>query len=74
MMFGKSVLKYRADIIEKLSELVRIRSVGEAGTESAPFGPGPKKALDYTLELAKKSSTEKSSKFINGILSAIIKD
>ncbi|MBP0990474.1 MAG: Sapep family Mn(2+)-dependent dipeptidase, partial [Oscillospiraceae bacterium] len=54
MMFGENVLKYRSDIIEKLSELVRIRSVGEEGTESAPFGPGPKKALDYTLDLAKK--------------------
>lgn len=31
-------------------------------------------AINEALELAKKYSTEKSSKFINGILSAIIKD
>jgi len=31
-------------------------------------------AINEALELSKKYSTEKSSKFINGILSAIIKD
>lgn len=45
--------KYRQDIIDTASELIKIRSVKSEATEDAPFGEGPKKALDKFLDIAK---------------------
>ena len=46
---------YRDEMIEKLQEIIRIESVaemeGEVGKCDAPFGEGPKKALEYMMEL-----------------------
>ncbi len=49
---------YRDEMVEKLQEIIRIESVaemeGEVGKCDAPFGEGPKKALEYMMELGKE--------------------
>ena len=51
------VESYRDEMVEKLQELVRIESVGsekgEVGKCDAPFGEGPKKAMDYMMDLGR---------------------
>lgn len=41
----------REEMIAGIQESVRIDSTGGEPEEGAPYGPGPKKALDWTLEL-----------------------
>ena len=49
---------YRDEMVEKLQEIIRIESVaemeGEVGKCDAPLGEGPKKALEYMMELGKE--------------------
>ncbi len=42
------------DIIQDIAALVAVRSVAEAPAEGAPFGAGPRKALDTALAIAKR--------------------
>ena len=42
----------RAQLVESISRLVRIRSVREEPQPGMPFGPGPAAALDEALKLA----------------------
>ena len=44
------------EIIADLESLVKIESVENLGdaTEGAPFGPGPRKALDQALAIAER--------------------
>ncbi len=53
---------YRDEMIEKLQEIIRIESVakteGEVGKCDAPFGEGPKKALEYMMELGREKGFE----------------
>ena len=51
--FGEKVAAYRQEMVERLCELVRIKSVSLTGPEGMPFGEGPRRALDYTLQLAR---------------------
>ena len=54
MMITNFVDALKDEIVGAVCECVRIPSVaGEPGPD-APFGPGPKKALDWTLDLAKR--------------------
>ncbi len=59
MDFNKLVGDYREDIIKTTQEIVRIKSVEEAPAgERAPFGQGPKEALDYMIELGEEMGFE----------------
>ena len=44
----------KEDCISGIQESIRIDSVGGDPEPGAPFGPGPKKALDWALELGEK--------------------
>lgn len=46
----------------------------EALTEIFYLSTPPQVAINEVLELAKRYSTERSSKFINGVISSILKD
>ncbi len=52
-MSSDNVIKYENEIVSKLQELIKIKSVEDKATakEGAPFGDGPKEALDYVLNL-----------------------
>ena len=54
----KIIDSYRDEMVEKLQELLRIKSeattVGEVGKCDAPFGEGPKQAMDYMMELGRE--------------------
>ena len=41
------------EIIGGIQDCIRIDSVGGEPEEGAPYGPGPKKALEYALHLGK---------------------
>lgn len=41
-------------MLEELKGLLAIESVAERGREGTPFGPGPARALDYTLDLCRR--------------------
>lgn len=45
--------RHRDDFLADLSALIAIKSVGGEARENAPYGSGPKKALEYMLALAK---------------------
>lgn len=45
---------YRDEILKRLNELVSINSEQSVATADAPFGVGPKKALEAALEMLKK--------------------
>lgn len=45
---------YSEEMLAKLRDLVSINSVQSAPLPNAPFGEGPRKALDYTLNLCKE--------------------
>ncbi len=45
---------YRDEILKRLNELVSINSEQSVATADAPFGEGPKKALEAALEMLKK--------------------
>ncbi len=47
---------HRAEILEDIRRLVAVDSVRGEATEGAPFGPGPRRALDAALEIAREHS------------------
>lgn len=54
MNFRNIIEEYREEIIQSVQELVSIKSVNEESRGDYPFGEGPYKALEYTLDLGKK--------------------
>lgn len=44
----------KEDLVEAVRQIVRIPSAGGAEEEGAPFGRGPREALDWTLEHARR--------------------
>ncbi len=56
----KEAEKYKDEMIRDLDGLIRIPSLRnkEEASEGAPFGKGPRKALDYVLDLAEKNGFE----------------
>ncbi|MTI70307.1 MAG: dipeptidase PepV [Firmicutes bacterium] len=54
MDFEKLIEGYKKDIIEDTQKLVKIKSVQGDKKEGMPFGEGPNKALEYTLNLAER--------------------
>lgn len=48
------ILKYKQEIIKEIQELVKIPSVLGKEEIDAPFGTGPKEALEYILNLGSK--------------------
>jgi len=50
--------KYFPKALEKLKELLRIKSYAQPATKDAPFGEGTKQALDYAINLAKELGFE----------------
>ena len=53
MNFGEKIYAYRDEIVENLSNIVKIKSVSVAGADGKPFGEGPYNALQYALNLAR---------------------
>ena len=51
-MFEAKIQEYKDDLIKDLLGCVAINSVRGAAGPEAPFGPGPREALEYTLNLA----------------------
>jgi len=51
-VLDEKVLQFKDEIVEKVRECVRIRSVLDAPQENMPFGRGVHSALQYTLDLA----------------------
>ena len=51
-MFEAKIQEYKDDLIKDLLGCVTINSVRGAAGPEAPFGPGPREALEYTLNLA----------------------
>lgn len=51
-MFEQEIQGYKNQLIEDLLGCVAINSVRSDPEPDAPFGPGPKRALEYTLSLA----------------------
>lgn len=51
-MFEQAIEKDKNNLVEDVLKCVGINSVRGEAEEGAPFGPGPKKALEHTLELA----------------------
>lgn len=58
MKFLQLIQSYREDIIKSTQELISIRSVEEEAKPGMPFGQGPAKALEYTLNLADEMGFE----------------
>lgn len=52
MKFLKLLEEYEEDIIKSTQELIKIKSVEGSSLPGMPFGEGPYKALEYTLNLA----------------------
>lgn len=53
-MLAEKVNGIKDDLVAAIQESLRIRSVGEDPAEGAPYGEGPRKALDWTLDFAAK--------------------
>lgn len=55
-MWREKVKEYETQMIEDLNGLLKIKSVRDdsEATEDAPVGPGPKAALEYMYQLAKR--------------------
>ncbi|MBI5974275.1 dipeptidase PepV [Staphylococcus canis] len=55
-MWRDKVKEYESQMIEDLNGLLKIKSVrnDDEATEEAPVGPGPKAALEYMYQLAKR--------------------
>lgn len=51
-MLAEKVNGIKDDLVAAIQESLRIRSVGEDPAEGAPYGEGPRKALDWTLNFA----------------------
>lgn len=54
----KKVEEIQDELIKKIKELISIYSVESTPKENAPFGQGPKDALDYVLNLSKSLGFE----------------
>lgn len=67
---SKHLIGYEIDRVYK----VDLALIYEALTEILYLKTPKQVAINEVINLAKKFSTEKSSKFINGVLSSIIKD
>lgn len=67
---SKHLIGYEIDRVYK----VDLALIYEALTEILYLKTPKQVAINEVVNLAKKFSTEKSSKFINGVLSSIIKD
>lgn len=50
----ENLARMKEEMIRSIQECVQIDSVKGEPEEGAPYGPGPRKALDYALELGKK--------------------
>lgn len=50
---NQKIDEMKDEILEGIRQAIRIDSVAGEPEEGAPYGPGPKKALEYTLELGK---------------------
>ena len=87
--FAKEIIKNFDANREELSTVISSHLIGyeidrvykidlalmyEALTEIFYLSTPPQVAINETIELAKRYSTEKSSKFINGVLSSVLKD
>lgn len=53
MTLKEALAEEKENLLNSLKECVKIRSVREEPEEDAPFGPGVRACLDYTLSLAK---------------------
>ena len=53
-MLAEKVNGMKDELVAAIQESLRIRSVGEDPAEGAPYGEGPRKALDWTLDFAAK--------------------
>lgn len=51
MAINKKINKMRDELIKSTKELISIKSVKEESKEGYPFGEGPAKALEYSLNL-----------------------
>ena len=52
------IARERGNIIRDISRLVAVPSVAGKPAEGAPFGPGPKAALEKILEIAREKGLE----------------
>ncbi|WP_304261889.1 dipeptidase PepV [Kallipyga massiliensis] len=52
------ILSMEDEVLKGIGGAVKINSVMGAPEEGAPFGPGPKKALEYALDLARSMGFE----------------
>lgn len=50
-LVGTWIDEHKDELIAAVRELVAVKSVGEAAQEGAPFGPGPRAALDKFLSI-----------------------
>lgn len=57
-LFDEVIESRKDEVIEKLQELLRIRSVEGEPKEGMPFGEGVAQSLDYTLDLCRKLGLE----------------
>ena len=69
-LVSSHLIGYEIDRVYK----VDLALIFECLTEIKYLGTPVQVAINETIELAKLYSTEKSNKFINGVLSAILKD
>ena len=67
---SKKLIGYELDRVYKVDLALLSEAVTEIFYLKTPY----KIAINEALELAKSYSTEKSSKFINGVLSSIVKE
>ncbi len=51
-MLAEKVNGMKDELVEAIRQSLRIRSVGEDPAEGAPYGEGPKKSLEWTLDFA----------------------
>lgn len=54
----EKILAMQEEVLRGIGGAVKIDSVMGPAEEGAPFGPGPRKALDYALDLAKSMGFE----------------
>ena len=69
-LLQKYIIGYEIDRVYKVDLAILCEAITEICYIKTPY----KIVVNEAVELAKKYSTEKSSKFVNGVLSAIIKN
>ena len=69
-LLQKYIIGYEIDRVYKVDLAILCEAIIEICYIKTPY----KIVVNEAVELAKKYSTEKSSKFVNGVLSAIIKN